>query len=228
MEGRPELDIAFNSHLVPQTIVYCDSYTSLEDLSTFSAKGDGKLLKLSRALFDDLAYQHVPGNFMAVFESRNYSLNDLSGNAPLVVLESVEKPGNLGAILRTCDALGIQELIVTETAMDLYNPNVLRNSRGAAFTVKTVFCSNEEALSYIKAHHILPMAAALTLGAKDYRELSSGKHAYVFGPESTGLSDFWLENASEHLVIPMRGVVDSLNVSVSAAILLSHFTSARS
>lgn len=226
MEGRPELDIAFRLGWEPNLLVYTDSYIDAHELQKVAGTSKARVIKVSKALFDDLAYQRVPNNFIAQFNARHYSLDSVSVNSPIVVLESVEKPGNLGAILRTCDGAGIKTVLVTESEIDLYNPNVLRNSRGAAFSVETVFCSNEQALAFIKKNGLVPYAAALTEKAKDFKSIEPTTNAaLILGAESTGLSDFWMENAIEHLVIPMRGVVDSLNVSVSAAILIQHFQS---
>lgn len=226
MEGRPELDTALKQGWHPQLVIFCEAYTEKELLKSFVDFDSVKAMKVSKPLFDDLAYQKVPGNFMAVFPSKVYRLHEFNHTSPVVVLESVEKPGNLGAILRTCDAAGVAEVIVTESEIDLYNPNVLRNSRGAAFTVKTVFCSNEEAFDYLRENEYQLMAAALSENARDFRsKQAKGPLALVFGAESLGLSPFWLQGCDEHIVIPMKGAVDSLNVSVSAGILIHHFTS---
>lgn len=227
MEGRPELDLALNKGLVPELIVLCESYAN-EDVILPLLKGQPpSLIKLPKALFDELAYQQVPGNFMALFAAWDTSLEALSGKGHLVVLESVEKPGNLGAILRSCDAFGVQELIVANTEIDLFNPNVLRNSRGAVFSVNCAFCSNEEAADFIERKELRMLAAALSDQACDYRSVAQDTPvALVLGAESKGLSPFWLNRAS-HIMIPMRGTVDSLNVSVSCAVMLSHLTATR-
>lgn len=225
MEGRPELDIAIQQGWKPELLVYCNAYIDEKNLSQIIDMNAAKVLNISKSLFDDLAYQQVPGNFMAVFPSREFGLSDLDPTQPLVILENVEKPGNLGAILRTCDAAGVRQVIVTETAIDHYNPNVLRNSRGAAFTVKTVFCSNDEALNFCTQNQYVTLAAALSPEAIDYRKADpEQKTALIFGAESTGLSDYWFNHSDQQVIIPMRGVVDSLNVSVSVAVMLAHFT----
>lgn len=225
MEGRPELDIALGKGLEPEWIAFSESYITLEELEHLGVSDSTPKLRLSKALFDDLAYQHVPGNFMAVFPSWDVTPNSLDFSKPIVVLESVEKPGNLGAILRSCDAFGIADVLVTETDIDLFNPNVLRNSRGAVFSVRCSFCSNEEAHALLSENGADIYAAALTEGAIDYRQVERKPPlAMVFGAESIGLSSFWLERA-QPVVIPMAGTVDSLNVSVSCAVILSHLSS---
>ena len=136
------------------------------------------------------------------------------------MLESVEKPGNIGAVLRTCDAAGADALIVCDPRADLDNPNLIRASLGAAFTVQTASCSSEEAINYLKSRGIQILTAQLQDSSAYYDCDMRGPTAIVMGTESTGLSTQWREAADAHIMIPMLGKVDSLNVSVSAAILL--------
>ena len=138
----------------------------------------------------------------------------------MAVLESVEKPGNIGAVLRTCDAAGVDALIICDPKADLYNPNLIRASLGAAFTVQCAACSSQEALAYLKERGIQILTAQLQDSSAYYDCDMRGPTAIVMGTESTGLSRQWREAADAHIMIPMRGRVDSLNVSVSAAILL--------
>ncbi|MEX2597762.1 MAG: TrmH family RNA methyltransferase [Salibacteraceae bacterium] len=221
MEGRPELDVAFQQGLKPELIAYCDFYISEVELAKLISNSDFQLLHLKKELFESITYQHVRGNFLAVFSSFYHRLDDIDVDGDLLILEKVEKPGNLGAILRTADALGYKTVICTETEIDLFNPNVLRNSRGALFGLKTVFASNEQTLEFLEKNNFKIYAAALTDQAEDYRMIRdiNEKLALIFGSESKGLSDFWLYCAHQHVIIPMHGVVDSLNLSVTLAIL---------
>jgi TrmH family RNA methyltransferase len=138
----------------------------------------------------------------------------------VIIAESVEKPGNLGAILRTADAAGVDALLVCDPRVDLWNPNVVRASRGAIFSVPYVECDNAAALKWLRAQKIQILAATpsaeLLYSAVDLRPPA----AIAVGTEDTGLSDFWLSEADVRIRIPMRGKVNSLNVSVSAALLL--------
>lgn len=222
-EGRPELDVALARSFVPESIIYCPEYFDRRDIQKLlPAEYQGQWIQLSKPLFDELAYQQVPGNFMALFPAWDTSLFPASTTGPVVVLEHVEKPGNLGAILRTCDALGITHVIVAESDIDLFNPNVIRNSRGAVFTVNCTFGTNDAVWRWLNSAGIKTFAAALTPGAVDYRQATyTMPCAIVLGAESTGLSPFWLERADQQIVIPMLGTVDSLNVSVSCAIILA-------
>ena len=138
----------------------------------------------------------------------------------MIVLESVEKPGNLGAVLRSADAAGADAVIVCDPLTDLYNPNVVRSSIGAVFTVPTVACTSAEAISWLKSKGIRILTAQLQDSSPYYDTPMTGPTAIVMGTESTGLTPVWREAADSHILIPMLGRLDSLNVSVSAAILL--------
>ena len=141
--------------------------------------------------------------------------------APLImVLEGVEKPGNLGAVLRSADAAGADAVIVCDPLTDLWNPNLIRASIGAVFTVPTVCCSSAEAIAWLKAHGIRILTAQLQDSSVYYDADMTGPTAIVMGTEATGLTDPWRQAADAHVLIPMLGRLDSLNVSVSAAILL--------
>ncbi len=137
-----------------------------------------------------------------------------------MVLEGVEKPGNLGAVLRSADAAKADAVIVCDPLTDLYNPNLIRASIGAVFTVPTVACSSEECIAFLKEHGIRILTAQLQDSHLYYDTDMRQPTALVMGTESTGLTQQWREAADAHIRIPMLGRLDSLNVSVSAAILL--------
>ena len=137
-----------------------------------------------------------------------------------MVLESVEKPGNLGAILRSADAAGADALIVCDPLTDLYNPNLIRNSTGAIFSVPCVACTSEECIKFLKENNIQILTAQLQDSELYYDTDMKCGTAIVMGTEATGLTEIWRKAADVHIRIPMLGITDSLNVSVSAAILL--------
>lgn len=143
-----------------------------------------------------------------------------SKEALIVVLESVEKPGNLGAVLRSADAAGATAVIVCDPLTDLYNPNLIRSSIGAVFTVPTVACTSEECIAFLHEHGIQILTAQLQDSSLYYDTDMRRPTAIVMGTESTGLTQQWRDVATAHIRIPMLGRLDSLNVSVSAAILL--------
>ena len=136
------------------------------------------------------------------------------------MLESVEKPGNLGAVLRSADASGADAMIVCDPLTDLYNPNLIRSSVGGIFSVQCVACSSEECINFLKSHQIQILTAQLQDSELYYNTDMSRGTAIVMGTESTGLTQIWRDAADAHIRIPMLGQLDSLNVSVSASILL--------
>ena len=144
----------------------------------------------------------------------------LRENPLIAVLESVEKPGNLGAVLRSADAAGADAVIICDPLTDLYNPNLIRSSIGAVFSRQVATASSEDTIKWLEAHGIRILTAQLQDSEWYYATDMRGGVAIVMGTESTGLSDIWRNAADAHIRIPMLGQLDSLNVSVSAAILL--------
>ena len=181
-----------------------------------------KTFELSKELYAKVAYREGTEGVMAIVRSRELRLDDLQlGPKPLVmVLEGVEKPGNLGAVLRSADAAGADAVIVCDPLTDLWNPNLIRASIGAVFTVPTVCCSSADAIAWLKARGIHILTAQLQDSSAYYDCDMTGPTAIVMGTEATGLTESWRQAADAHVLIPMLGRLDSLNVSVSAAILL--------
>ena len=153
-------------------------------------------------------------------KSRGLEDLKLPENPLVVVLEAVEKPGNLGAVLRTADAAGVDAVIVANPLTDLYNPNLIRASIGAIFTVPTVAAPSADVISWLKAKGIRILTAQLQDSSLYYDVDMKCGTAIVMGTESTGLTQSWRNAADAHLRIPMLGRLDSLNVSVSASILI--------
>lgn len=182
------------------------------------------LFSLSPAAYSKIAYRENTEGMVAVVEEKKLSLQDVrfgkKWEQPLVlVVESVEKPGNLGALLRTADACGIDAVLVCDPLTDLYNPNLIRSSLGGIFTNQVVACTNEEALDWLRANNINIFTAQLQDSEWYYDTDMAAPTAIVMGTESTGLTDFWRKASNAKIKIPMLGELDSLNVSVSAAVL---------
>lgn len=137
-----------------------------------------------------------------------------------MVLESVEKPGNLGAVLRSADAAPADAVIVCDPLTDLYNPNTVRSSMGSIFTVPCVACTSQQCIDFLISRDIQILTAQLQDSRPYYDTDMCRGTALVMGTEATGLTDAWRRVADAHIRIPMNGSMDSLNVSVSAAILL--------
>lgn len=184
--------------------------------------GGPDVFYLSREVYSRVAYRGSTEGVIAEVRAKEVKPEDLllRKNPLIVVLEGVEKPGNIGAVLRSADACGADAVIVCAPLTDLYNPNIIRASIGAVFTVPVVCCSSEEAAAWLKSRGIRILTAQLQDSSYYYDVPMTGGTAIVMGTESTGLSDTWRKAADAHIMIPMLGSLDSLNVSVSAAILL--------
>ena len=181
-----------------------------------------KVFQVSRNVYEKIAYRGSTEGIIAEMKYRERRLEDikLSENPLVIVLESVEKPGNLGAVLRSADAAGADAVIICDPLTDLYNPNLIRASIGAIFSRQVAAASSEETISWLKKNNIQILTAQLQDSSLYYDTPMTGPTAIVMGTESTGLTDIWREAADKHIRIPMLGALDSLNVSVSAAILL--------
>ena len=184
----------------------------------------------TKAVFSKMAYGDRAEGVLAVCEPRSILLKDLPKKTdPLfVIVESVEKPGNLGAILRTCDGAGVDGVIICGGKTDIFNPNVIRASLGTIFSQKIVICSNEEALKFLRLHKVT-ICATLPQAEKIYtNEKLINALAVVVGNEQGGLTEFWAKHADLKVKITMNGCADSLNVSASTAVLLYEIIRQRS
>jgi len=180
---------------------------------------------VSPQVYEKMAYRGSTEGIIAVAKCKDHSLSILSPltshlSPLIIVLERVEKPGNLGAILRTAEAAGVDAVIVCDPLTDLYNPNLIRASIGGVFSVPTAVCTSEECIAFLKANGIKILTAQLQDSYEYYDYDMTHATAIVMGTESTGLTNQWREAADAHIRIPMLGRLDSLNVSVSAAILM--------
>lgn len=229
IEGVREILHAVEAAYIPRTVFVSESLgneaeISLEQLMSKIEKANPNCLRIDipAFLYEKLAYRGSTEGIIAEMEAREHKLEDLElPEKPLVmVLEAVEKPGNLGAVLRSADAAAADAVIICEPLTDLYNPNLIRASIGAVFTVPTAICSSEDAIAFLKERNIRIFTAQLQDSDWYYDcDMKEGT-ALVMGTESTGLKQIWRDNADAHIKIPMLGSLDSLNVSVSAAILL--------
>ena len=219
VEGRRELEHCLEAGFKARTVFVCPEMTGTD---SFASLGMTHIVEIPEALYRKVAYREGTEGVLAEVEVRERRLEDLAlGERPLVmVLESVEKPGNLGAVLRSADAARADAVIVCDPLTDLWNPNLIRASIGAVFTVPTVCASSAETIGWLKSRGIRILTAQLQDSSWYYDTDMTGGTALVMGTESTGLTDVWRRAADAHIRIPMLGRLDSLNVSVSAAILL--------
>ena len=217
VEGQRELQHCIEAGYEVEAMYCCKDVAPLH----LPQKG-GEIVAVSPYIYGKIAYRGGTEGVVATVRARHLTLNDLqlSDNPLIVVLESVEKPGNLGAVLRSADAAGADAVIVCDPLTDLFNPNLIRASVGAIFTVPTVTCSTSDCISFLKEKGIHILTAQLQDSHLYYdTDMRSGT-ALIMGTESTGLTLPWREAADAHIRIPMLGRLDSLNVSVSTAILL--------
>jgi len=221
VEGQRELMHCLNAGYEVDTLFVCPDICGSDYRLPEGTEGC-RLFEVSKDIYNKIAYRGGTEGVMAEIKTRKSGLNDLAlkDNPLIVVLESVEKPGNLGAILRSADASGADAVIVCDPLTDLYNPNLIRSSIGAIFSVPCVACSSEECISFLKEKGIQILTAQLQDSHLYYDVDMKRGTAIIMGTESTGLTDAWRKAADAHIRIPMLGQLDSLNVSVSAAILL--------
>ena len=216
VEGVREVTRALAAGYEAETLFVCEEY-----LREPLAVEPDKVLPVSKEVYGRIAYRGGTEGVVAVLRTKERSLEELSlrDNPLVLVLESVEKPGNIGAVLRSADAAGVDAVLVCDPLTDLYNPNLIRASLGALFSVPTLCCTSQEAAAWLKRHGIAILTAQLQDSELYYDTDMTHGTALVMGTEDRGLSPFWREQADAHIRIPMAGMMDSLNVSVSAAIL---------
>lgn len=222
IEGARELSLALTADYKFENVFVCPELSPKTDYpNVLNTIPESSIIEVSGAVFEKIAYREGSDGIIALAKPQIHTLSSLglSENPFIIILEAVEKPGNLGAILRTADAAQADAVIICDKATDLYNPNTIRSSVGCLFTVQTAVCSSQEALDFMRSKNIKTFAAELNASQwyqdTDFRTPS----AIVMGTEADGLTDFWLENADARIKIPMRGKIDSLNVSVSTAVI---------
>lgn len=230
VEGRRELEHCLKAGMNVKEVFVCeemgDRNGEMMGLSGSGVMTNGLrgliVTEVTKGVYEKMAYRGGTEGVMAVVKSDERRLEELElGETPLiVVVERVEKPGNLGAILRSADAAGADAVVVCDPLTDIWNPNLIRSSIGAVFTVPCVACGSEECIRFLKAHGIQILTAQLQDSELYYDVDMKGGTAIVMGTEATGLTEAWRQAADAHIRIPMLGRLDSLNVSVSAAILL--------
>lgn len=232
-EGQREIMHCIESGYEIDTLFFCSNIMNAADTETLHRSNADvevdKLIKAAKSkievsaeLYAKIAYRGGTEGVVATIKEKNIKLTalQLSATPLIVVLERVEKPGNLGAVLRSADASGADAVIICDPLTDLHNPNLIRSSVGAIFSVPCVCCTSEECIAYLKNNNIQILTAQLQDSKLYYDTPMDIPTAIVMGTEATGLTPQWREAADAHIRIPMLGQLDSLNVSVSAAILL--------
>ncbi len=224
VEGVRECRRALQSGFIPVEAYICPDILpqSVEEDLCRQLPSDCPVTYVSARAYAAVAYRQKTEGVLLVLTKRNYCLEDLSvgERAWYVLLEKVEKPGNLGAVLRTADAAGVDGILIADEIVDVWHPNVVRASQGAVFSLPVVAESAEKLLQWIRNNRLALFAAALPAYRSLYEMDFSQPCVLAYGAEDRGLTEFWIRHADERFTIPMRGSVDSLNVSVSVAVSL--------
>lgn len=225
LEGLREFQLAIKGNYNIKTLFFNEAIISETEVLALlkDVKQLPELIQVSKEVYQKLAYRETTEGILAIAKSKSHLLSDLkfrTKNPLILVAEATEKPGNIGAILRTADAAKLDAVIIANPKGDVYNPNIIRSSIGCVFTNTIAMGSSEEVIEFLKNNNISIFCAALT-ASKNYSKIGYLQpSAIVVGTEATGLSDVWLENATQNIIIPMEGEIDSMNVSVSAAIVI--------
>lgn len=222
IEGQKELEIAIASGLVIEKLLLEKQPAQTNDTLEEFKKAALEVFECTAEVMEKIAIRDVKSSIIAVARVDYLKLShvNLSARPFLLILENIEKPGNLGSLFRTADAANVDAILCTDMKTDLYNHNVIRNSLGCVFSKQIVNCTNQEALDFCRQNGIHVFPTYLHTENYYYQKDFTVPTAIVFGTESTGISDFWISQSDQQIKIPMLGKIDSMNVSNSASILL--------
>jgi TrmH family RNA methyltransferase len=225
IEGVREITLAIKGGyeitkiLADASIIYQEDFEALNSLLS----SEVEIIEISNEVYKKIALRDTTEGVIGLAKSKDLSLDSIkfkTTNPLILIAEAPEKPGNIGAILRTADAAGIDAVFIANPKTDIYNPNIIRSSVGCVFTTNIATGTTSEIIDFLKTNEIKMYGAALT-AAVEYQTINFKEpSAIIVGTEATGLSDEWLNNTTQNIIIPMRGAIDSMNVSVSAAIII--------
>lgn len=221
IEGMREIELAVKGGYEIETILFLPELATPQQINKV-ANTISDLIEISKEVYQKLAYRDTTEGILAVAKIKSLQLSDLKlpENPLIVVLEALEKPGNIGAVLRTCDAANVDAVIIANPKTDLYNPNIVRSSVGCLFTNQIAAGSTEEVIGFLIQNNINFYSATLQNSTSYHTQDYTTPTALVVGTEATGLTKLWREKATQNIIIPMQGAIDSMNVSVAAAILI--------
>jgi TrmH family RNA methyltransferase len=223
VEGEKEIEMALTSGAAFQSVFFIRDLANEHLLDQLAEKNPQlELIEIDKDLFGKISYRETTGGVIAVVKTAEHTLASirLPKNPLVLVIEAVEKPGNLGAILRTADAAAVDAVVCCGIATDLYNPNIIRSSLGTVFTVPLALASNQECMEWLKKHDIRTFCTNLHKATDYHLQDYTGNSAIVMGTEATGISQEWIDFADQNVRIPMLGKIDSMNVSVATAIMV--------
>lgn len=220
VEGTREIELAKKGGYTITTLLFVPNKVSQDFLSQFT---EIEMIEVTDEVYQKMAYRASTEGLIALAKTKDLTLKNLqfkNENPLVLVAESIEKPGNIGAMLRTADAARVDAVILADPKADVYNPNVIRSSVGCIFTNHIGIGDSEEVVTFLKNNGIHIYSATLQNSNSYTHENYTMPTALVVGTEATGLTDVWREQATQNIYIPMEGVIDSMNVSVAAAILI--------
>lgn len=222
IEGEREIMLALKGGYELETVLFYPELFSEERLNNLTTN-QPNAIEISKEVYEKLAHRETTEGVLAVAKTKEHALANLniSAESPLIIVaESPEKPGNIGALLRTADAAHVDAVMIANPKTDLYNPNIIRSSVGCVFTNTIAMGSTTEIIEFLKSKHITIYCAALQASVSYHTQDYTKPTAIVVGTEATGLSEDWLQHSTQNIIIPMQGEIDSMNVSVAAGILI--------
>jgi TrmH family RNA methyltransferase len=221
IEGKREISLAIKGGYKIDTLLFYPELITEKEINEL-VKLSNNVIEINKDVFEKLAYRESTEGVIAVANSKSFDLSDLKLNEnPLILIaEAPEKPGNIGALLRTADAANLDAVIIANPNGDLYNPNIIRSSVGCLFTNQIATGTTAEIITYLKERNISFYCATLQNSTSYHIQDYTTPTALVVGTEATGLSQEWRDEATQNIIIPMQGEIDSMNVSVAAAILI--------
>ncbi len=223
IEGEKEIEMARAAKIEFQSVFFLKEIASKTLLRKLEILSEAiEFYDLSKDLFEKISYRETTGGIIALVKTRTKSLSDivLPENPLVIIIEGIEKPGNLGAILRTADAVNADAVVCCHLPTDIFNPNVIRSSLGTVFTVPLALADNMETMAWLRRNKIKTYCTNLHKATDYHLQDFTSPSAIVMGTESSGVSKVWIDFADTNIKIPMLGKIDSMNVSVAAAILV--------
>lgn len=222
IEGKREISLAIKGRYSIQSLLFCEDFIIESEITQYKTEVT-EVISISREVYQKIAYRDTTEGVIAIVKTKEFSLDSIKLDTPtplILVIESIEKPGNIGALLRTADAANIDAVLIANPKTDIYNPNIIRSSVGCLFTNQIATGTSEEIITFLKEKEINIYATTLQNSNEYHKENYTKATAIVVGTEATGLTPAFREAATQNINIPMQGEIDSMNVSVAAAIVL--------
>lgn len=221
VEGQREISLVIKGNYTIETLLILPEVVSREFLENIDTQAC-EVIEITKEVYQKLAYRATTEGMIAVVKTKDFSIKDVSFNTPtplIMVMEGIEKPGNIGAMLRTADAANLDAVFIANPKSDMFNPNIIRSSVGCIFTNQIAVGTSEEIIDFLEQNNVNIYSATLQNSNEYHKNDYTEASALVVGTEATGLTEIWRERATQNINIPMQGEIDSMNVSVAAAIL---------